>query len=77
MVNRQFVAARLLVAVLARITGTHQGEFNGIPATGNKVNVSGISIWKIVDGKNVEEWEILDTMAMMQQLGVIPAPGEG
>lgn len=59
------------------LTGTHQGEFNGIPATGNKVNVSGISIWKIVDGKNVEEWEIVDTMTMMQQLGVIPAPGEG
>ncbi len=59
------------------MTGTHQGEFNGIPATGNKVNVVGMSIWKIVDGKNVEEWEILDTMSMLQQLGVIPAPGEG
>jgi steroid delta-isomerase-like uncharacterized protein len=59
------------------LTGTHQGEFNGIPATGKKVNVTGMSIWKIVDGKNVEEWEIVDSMAMMQQLGVIPAPGEG
>jgi hypothetical protein len=37
------------------LTGTHQGEFNGIPATGKRVNVSGMSIWKIVDGKNVEE----------------------
>ena len=59
------------------MTGTHQGEFNGIPATGNKINVTGISIWKIVDGKNVEEWEIFDAMGMMQQLGVMPAPGEG
>ena len=59
------------------MTGTHQGEFRGIPPTGKKVTVSGMSIWKIVDGKNVEEWEILDTMSMMQQLGVIPAPGEG
>jgi steroid delta-isomerase-like uncharacterized protein len=59
------------------LTGTHQGEFNGIPATGKVVNVSGVSIWKIVDGKNVEEWEIVDTMSMLQQLGVIPAPGEG
>ncbi len=58
------------------MTGTHQGEFNGIPATGKKVTVSGMSIWKIVDGKNVEEWEIVDTMSMMQQLGVIPVPGE-
>jgi hypothetical protein len=30
-----------------------------------------------MDGKNVEEWEIFDTMSMMQQLGVMPAPREG
>jgi hypothetical protein len=41
------------------------------------MNVSGVSICKIVDGKNVEELEIVDTMSMLQQLGVIPAPGEG
>jgi predicted ester cyclase len=59
------------------LTGTHRGEVNGIPAAGKVVTVSGVSIWKIVDGKNVEEWEIVDTMSMLQQLGVTPAPGEG
>jgi predicted ester cyclase len=49
----------------------------GIPPTGKKVTVSGTSIWKIVGSKNVEEWEIFDTMSLMQQLGAIPAPGEG
>ena len=56
------------------LTGTHKNEFQGIPATGKKVTVSGMSIWKVVDGKNVEEWEIFDTMSLMQQLGVIPTP---
>ena len=60
-------------AVHWTLTGTHQGEFNGIPATGKKVSVSGMSIWKLVDGKNVEEWEVVDSMSMLQQMGVIPS----
>ena len=54
-------------------TGTHQGEFMGIPATGNKVTVSGIGIDRVVDGKIVEHWEQFDAMGMMQQLGAIPS----
>ena len=53
-------------------TGTHRGEFMGIPATGNKVTVTGIGIDRLVDGKIVEHWEQFDTMGMMQQLGAIP-----
>lgn len=53
-------------------TGTHQGEFMGVPATGNKVTVTGIAIDRVVDGKIVEHWEQFDTMGMMQQLGAIP-----
>ena len=54
-------------------TGTHQGEFMGVPATGNKVTVTGIGIDRIVDGKIVEHWEQFDAMGMMQQLGAIPS----
>ena len=52
-------------------TGTHQGEFMGIPATGKKIQVDEIHIVRIVNGKAVEHWGLLEDMAMMQQLGVV------
>ena len=55
--------------------GTHQGEFVGIPPTGNQITVEGISIDRVVGGKSAESWTINDVMGMMQQLGVIPVPG--
>ena len=54
--------------------GTHDGEFMGVPATGNKVNVKYIDIWRVVDGKAVENWVRLDMLGLMQQLGVVPTP---
>ena len=58
------------------IRGTHQGEFMGIPATGKKIEVSGIMISRVENGKWVEEWEEMDTMGMMQQLGLELKPKE-
>jgi steroid delta-isomerase-like uncharacterized protein len=55
-------------------TGTHQGDFQGIPATQKSVRVKYIDIWRFEDGKAVENWVQIDTMGMMQQLGVIPGP---
>jgi steroid delta-isomerase-like uncharacterized protein len=65
--------------VVARATnrGTHQGEFQGIPATGKRVCVSAIAIARIADGKLAEWWENADVLGLMQQIGAIPAPGEG
>ena len=60
------------VAVRAEMTGTHRGEFMGIPATGKKVTVTGISFYTVADGKITGHWEQFDAMGMMQQLGVIP-----
>ena len=57
-------------------TGTHNGELMGIPATGNQVTVTGIDITRWSGGKSVEHWAQFDQMGMMQQLGVIPMPGE-
>ncbi|MDQ3930244.1 MAG: ester cyclase [Chloroflexota bacterium] len=57
-------------------TGTHQGELMGIPATGRTVDVYGISIGEIRDGKAYRHWSVLDNLGMMQQLGVIPTPGQ-
>jgi steroid delta-isomerase-like uncharacterized protein len=56
-------------------TGTHRGELMGIPATGKRVTVTGIEINRIAGGKIAEHWEIFDQLSMMQQLGVVPAPG--
>jgi steroid delta-isomerase-like uncharacterized protein len=62
--------------VLTRWTGhgTHQGELQGIPATGKSSTISGIVIDRIVNGKIAESWGLFDNFSMLQQLGVIPMP---
>jgi len=55
------------------MTGTHQGEFQGIPATGRVVTFSGIECNRVLDGQVVEHWAVLDNVALLQQLGVLPA----
>ena len=54
-------------------TGTHTGDFMGIPATGKKISFTETHIVRIADGKAVEHWGNQDDMGMMQPLGVIPA----
>ena len=57
-----------------RATGTHKGEFMGMPATGKRVDVQLIDIMRFSDDGLVREhWGVIDAMAMMQQLGVVPA----
>jgi len=61
------------VVARARATGTHQGEFMGIPPTGKSVDVQLIDIIRFSDdGLAREHWGVFDAMTMMQQLGVIP-----
>jgi predicted ester cyclase len=64
------------VARRVRFMGTHAGELLGIPPTGTRVSVTSISIFRIADGKVAEEWAENDIFGMLQQLGVIPAPGQ-
>jgi steroid delta-isomerase-like uncharacterized protein len=61
-----------LVCARATMSGTHQGEFMGIPPTGRRFEVDGIDIVRVRDGHFVEHWGVLDAMKMMQQLGAIP-----
>ena len=56
--------------------GTHQGELMGIPPTGKPVTVTGIDVFRIAGGKIAEHWAEFDMLGLMQQLGVIPAPGQ-
>ena len=58
-----------------KIQGTHKGEFQGIAPTGNRIIVTGIIISRIKENKIIEEWEEIDQLGMLQQLGVIPTPG--
>jgi len=75
-VQDSFASGDKAVARL-RISGTHQGEFMGIPATGKPVSVNLIDITRFGDdGLAREHWGVADLLAMMQQLGVIPAPGQ-
>jgi len=59
------------------LTGTHKGEFMGIPPSNKKVTAWAISIDRVANGKFAESWERYDTLGLMQQLGVIPAPAKG
>jgi steroid delta-isomerase-like uncharacterized protein len=63
------------VVARARVTGTHEGEFMGIPPTGRRIDVPLIDIIRFGgDGLAREHWGIFDQMKLMQQLGVVPGP---
>jgi predicted ester cyclase len=57
------------------LSGTHKGPMMGIPPTGKQVTFSGNVISHIVGGKEVEAWEALDRLSLMQQLGISPPGG--
>jgi predicted SnoaL-like aldol condensation-catalyzing enzyme len=59
-----------LVAVRARLVGTHLGPFNKLPPTGRKVDLEFFINYRIANGKIVDHWMILDSAELMQQLGV-------
>ena len=56
--------------------GSHQGELMGLPPSGKRISVAGITISRFEDGKVAEEWELYDMMGMMQQLGALPSSTE-
>jgi steroid delta-isomerase-like uncharacterized protein len=70
-VPEKLIADGDLVAVYWIARGTNTGTGNSLPATGKKVEQSGITIWRIVDGKIKEEWSAFDQLSMMKQLGLL------
>ncbi len=60
--------------VVGRYTyrATHRGTFLGIPPTGKQVTMRSIDIWRVQNGVFVEHWDELNTLEVMQQLGVVP-----
>jgi steroid delta-isomerase-like uncharacterized protein len=62
------------VVARVRYTGTNRGEFMGMPATGKRVDVQLIDMFLFGDdGRAREHWGVIDSLAMMQQLGAVPA----
>ncbi len=59
-----------------RLSGTHKSEFFDIPATGRRIEITGIDMLRLRDGKIVEFWYNEDTLGLFRQLGVAP-PIEG
>ena len=60
--------------VVGRYTyrATHQGTFLGIPPTGKQITMRSIDIWLVENGMFIEHWDELNTLEVMQQLGVVP-----
>ena len=62
------------VVVRLTFTGTHTGTWMGIPPTGKPVTVKGMALYRLHDGKIVEQWTIGDTLGLLQQLGAVTLP---
>jgi steroid delta-isomerase-like uncharacterized protein len=64
------------VAFRVTSTGTHRGDFFGLPPTGRSFVQEQVHIVRLADGKFVEHWAARDDLGMMQQLGALPMPGQ-
>lgn len=70
-VPEKLIAEGDLVTIYWIARGTNTGTGNGLPATGKKAEQSGITIWRIANGKIKEEWSAFDQLSLMQQLGLL------
>ena len=64
-----------LVAQRVHFTGTHTGEFQGLPPTHRRVSFSGLELNRFVDGRVAEHWFQMDALTLLQQLGLVVVPG--
>jgi steroid delta-isomerase-like uncharacterized protein len=69
------IAEKDKVVACWTMSGTHNGNYMGVSATGKKVSVDGMTIHHIVGGKIMDSHSIWDSLGMMQQLGVAPPMG--
>ena len=76
-VPEKLIAEGDLVAIYWIARGTNTGTGNGLPATGKKAELAGITIWRIVDGKIKEEWSAFDQLSLMRQLGLLDQKPSG
>lgn len=67
-VTHEVVAERDLVAIRLTLTGTHLGEWNGLPPTGNRIEVDHMFLFRFEEDRVVEVWEVPDTVSLRSQL---------
>jgi steroid delta-isomerase-like uncharacterized protein len=60
------------VVAVRTLAGTHRGEYLGVAPTGNHVNITGINVFRIADGRIAETSTFVDTLDLMEQLGATP-----
>ena len=65
------------MAAFGRQEATHSGKFMGVEPTGKRVEIRYMDFWKVVDGKIVDNYVMVDFPHVMQQLGLDPFNGEG
>jgi len=70
------IAEKDKVVACWTISGTHKGDYMGIPASNKRVSVDGITVHLIADGKIMDSTSNWDALGMMQQLGVVPPLGQ-
>ena len=63
------------VATRYSATGTHTGEFRGMPPSGKPISLTGHMIMRLADGRVAEGWGYWDTLGLLQELGVLPPMG--
>ncbi len=59
-----------------RSRATHRGDYMGMPPSGKEVQIMGISVYRIEEGKIAESWMVEDQFGLMRQIGAIPEPGQ-
>jgi predicted ester cyclase len=69
----QVIAQDDRVAIYCTMTGRHTGEFMGVPPTNARIAVKQVHIVRFEDGLGIEHWAVRDDLALMRQLGVLPA----
>ncbi|MEY3665993.1 MAG: hypothetical protein RLZZ153_2175 [Pseudomonadota bacterium] len=68
-----FVAEGDKVLVRLRVQATHTGAFGELAATGRRIDIDVLDLFKIENGVLVEHWALLDNLGMLKQLGALPA----
>ncbi len=64
------------VVTWVTMRGTHSGPWQGIPPTGRKVTIRTVAQHRVEDGRIVEDWVIVETLGLFQQLGLVPTTQE-
>lgn len=73
-VEDEVITAGDRVVYRHRAVGTHENEFVGVPPTGAEIDVEGIAIYRMVDGRAAEKWLVFDALGLLRQLGAAPEP---